>query len=81
MQNNVCYDIMVTYFYMFEQNINIFKIYIQNIWTQWGDDIIISLMCIFISTVQEMLCEKLKNFFFPSIIHSSFFKYLLFLLN
>ena len=29
---------------------------------QWGDDIINSLICIFISTGQEMFCENLWNF-------------------
>ena len=29
---------------------------------QWGDDIINSLICIFISTGQEMFCENLQNF-------------------
>ena len=39
------------------------KFYIQNIWENtWGDDIINSLICIFISTVQEIFRWKIQKF-------------------
>ena len=49
---------------MYEQKIKNFQyLYVlYKIWKKWGDDIINSLICIFISTFQEMFREKLQIF-------------------
>ena len=45
---------------MFEQN---FKIFMYKIYQKkWGDDIMNSRIHIFISTVQEIFCENLRDF-------------------
>ena len=51
---------MGTCYYIFEQNKTKSKSNIQNIWKKWGNDIN-SLICIFLSTVQEMFCWKSKK--------------------
>ena len=65
MQNSVCSDIfwygdMLLHVWAKKRKFS--KCYIQNTWNLWGDEIINSLICIFISTVQEMFRWKLRKF-------------------
>ena len=67
MQNNVCSD---TFWYgdmLWAKWLKFSKSYIQIIWKKWGDDIINSLICIFISTFPKKNCWKLKILYLPYI--------------